>query len=308
MKIRNQKGASLVAVMVAMALTGVLALVIAQIMGDGNKNKNILEAKFEMIVIHNEIYDTLRNIQNCTESLKTLNAVTGAGTALTKLKFKAKNGTFIDKYLINTMYNGEIKINSYQISDSDPDVDVALEGTTNLTINYQIPNSYSLSKKIKIFTLVDAANKITKCSAAGSLQGGAGVSPGGKCITKMFDFHRWPGAGVVAATSSTPGSAGTVTGAGGVWRQLNLYCPTDFPMAISGMVSPACSRIDETLVFLTGANGSTNGVSCGMIFLENHPSYTPDQIAAAIVACDAATFPASGGYRVGGCNITCCDL
>jgi type II secretory pathway pseudopilin PulG len=307
MKKMNQDGMSLVAVMVAMGLTGVLAVVIAQLMGDGYKSKNILEAKFEMIVIHNEIQDILRNTQNCTESLKSINAINGAGASISKLKYKAKNGTFLDKFLVDTLYNGEIKIQSYAINDSDPDVDVALEGSTHLLITYKVPNSSSLTKKIKIFVLVDAANKITKCSAAGSLQSGIGLSPGGKCITRTFEFFRTPGSGVVAGTPDSPSSGGTILHPSTKWSLMNVHCPSNFPLAMSAMVSAACWRPDEGVGYLHGADGSTIGATCSMMFIEDS-GYPAANITNAKTTCDTVYAPATESYRRGACSITCCDF
>ena len=307
-KINNKSGFSLATVIIAIALTSMLSLVFAQIIVDANKQKSLLESKFEILSINNEIKELLNNTDNCTESLRSLKPTNTPAGLTNKLKFKTNAGTFVDKYPLNTTMGSNIKILSYALSDAESDVDVALENTTHLIVDYGFGNGEQRTRKIKINLALDASNNIQACNSGSRVASGPGASPGGKCVTKQFPFYRAAGTGAVAGDDFTPSAAATVQGTrdNWRWRSVILTCPSKFPLAVSVLTTAACSRVDEVAGYNMSPSGYQAGGTCGMLFLEDNGAANASEIQNAKNACDGHN--PRNPYERGWCSITCCDL
>ncbi len=116
----------------------------------------------EASLITNEMIAILSDPANCLASLGGKDAATTNAGSILNMVQKAQ-----PRFQVNNAYgNGKIKINSYSLTASDPDVGLATN-TTMLHINFNRkatqPGAGDIVKKIKLYVEVDGTNKITLC-------------------------------------------------------------------------------------------------------------------------------------------------
>lgn len=156
-------GFSLLEVLIAASILGGLSMVLMKNQDISQKITSNLENNSEITAILSEMRSTLSSPDNCDETFKNLNGNNTPPGTITSLKYKRKDGTFADKFQLNEKIgNGYIKINSFSLSDSDPDVALS-ENTTNLLIDfYRGKKSTNIIKKIKLFINTTGVN-INNC-------------------------------------------------------------------------------------------------------------------------------------------------
>jgi hypothetical protein len=309
-------GFSLISVMVAIGLTAGLATAIMVMIDNSQKQKGSLEASYEVMNIHNEMIDLLKNFDNCTQSFKNLNPKNTAGSTISNLKFKRTDGSFVNKYQVGQLVNGKIKIVSYRLSDAaSSEVNVDLEKTTHLIVDYKKDQNKVMTKKIKINLNLQAGGTILSCRALEALANTpvpGPTTPGGKCISKSFEFHNDLGWSNSPVNPDSPYSPSGTEGGGGIWRKLTIYCPSRFPVAVSSsMNNPCWSKESNTRIqYPTGSYA--NSVICTSQFLRDW--VWPDNVQLEAKKDECATLHSiaktelTASHLMGQCFITCCDL
>lgn len=168
----NSKGFSLVEVMVAAGMIGVIGLGVMTLTKQSSESAKSLEVNAEMVTVLNEMRAILSDPTNCKKSFDGINAANTAN-AVNNLIYVNKAGTDVNKFETissnpNARYGqGRIKIQSYSLDDSGAGVDVASEETTNLVINFDrgkgISGNKNINKNIKIWVDVDGSGNIQDC-------------------------------------------------------------------------------------------------------------------------------------------------
>ncbi len=168
----DAKGFSLVEVLVAAGMIGVIGLGVMSLTKQSTESAKTLEVNSEMVTVLNEIRAILSDPINCKKSLQGLGAASTAN-AVDSLIYVNKAGTDVNKFETisrnaNARYGqGRIKITSYSLDDSGAGVDVASEETTNLVVSFDrgkgIAGNQNINKNIKIWVDVDAGGNIQDC-------------------------------------------------------------------------------------------------------------------------------------------------
>ena len=185
--VKNNKGFSIVEVLVAAALMGALALAISKLTQDQLKSTRTVETRFEYNAILNGIREILGDRQSCKETFQGRNAETLAAGTVDRIKsYKPTipSPTIVDKYLANLNYDlapqygagGTIRILSYRLAAMGGLPGGSNIGTTNLYVKFAFgpDKTYSSSTIERKITLevqtVSAANRnIVECNSTGAI-------------------------------------------------------------------------------------------------------------------------------------------
>lgn len=121
--LQNQKGFSLVEVMLVAALSGVVALGVAKLTESQMKSVKTVEAKFEYTSVFNHIRNILGDRISCTETFNggTLQNYRAVGF-LTAIEQKLTTGQIVSHYPAEKSVAGLLKIVSYRIDYPSPAV------------------------------------------------------------------------------------------------------------------------------------------------------------------------------------------
>lgn len=168
----NQKGFSLVQVMVAAGLLGGIALIATQLTSNMNKGLKNAESTADVQNLVQQIQRLLANPDNCTPTFIGKNAKETPNA----VKFIVDNsaGVAAENYKVishdpKVRYGqGQLRIKSYALSEAGDAVDVETLRTTNLIITFDKGAGGLMkesSKKISLKVEVDGDNKITSCIA-----------------------------------------------------------------------------------------------------------------------------------------------
>lgn len=168
----NQKGFSLVQVMVAAGLLGGIALIATQLTSNMNKGLKNAESTADVQNLIQQIQRTLANPDNCTPTFVGKNAKETPNA----IKFIVDNSAGASAENFKTISHdpkvrygqGQLRIKSYSLSEAGDAVDVETLRTTNLLITFDKGAgglSKETTKKISLKVEVDADNKITSCIA-----------------------------------------------------------------------------------------------------------------------------------------------
>lgn len=185
--VKNNKGFSIVEVLVAAALMGALALAISKLTQDQLKSTRTVETRFEYNAILNGIREILGDRQSCKETFQGRNAETLAAGTVDRIKsYKPTipSPTIVDKYIANLNYDlapqygagGTIRILSYRLAAMGGLPGGSNIGTTNLYVKFAFgpDKTYSSSTIERKITLevqtVSAANRnIVECNSTGAI-------------------------------------------------------------------------------------------------------------------------------------------
>jgi prepilin-type N-terminal cleavage/methylation domain-containing protein len=149
----DKKGFSLVEVMVAAGMLGLVSLGVMKLTENQSKSSKTFETKFEVTSIVAEIRTLLSNSDSCTSTFVTNPANGGAaysynqGALSDPMSLRNTRGAVTtDKYTANsdktaapTYGNANVKILSYELSDADPSVGInagETQGTTHLIVEF----------------------------------------------------------------------------------------------------------------------------------------------------------------------------
>jgi prepilin-type N-terminal cleavage/methylation domain-containing protein len=124
-------GFSMIEIMMAMALMAGLALAGMQLMKNQSKAQKTVEKKYETVTVLSDMRSVLSVPDNCTETFRNFDPASGVPTALKK----KINGSFQNVYEIQKMLPGNIKVESYVLDKSLPNL---ATNETVLRINFNI--------------------------------------------------------------------------------------------------------------------------------------------------------------------------
>lgn len=159
---RNQKGFTIVEMLVAAALLGGLAVAGMNFFKNNLKAQKTIESNYEVTAIVNEIRGILSNPNNCAQTFAPRNPSSGTITTIKR----EVNGSFVDSFTVNQALMGGIKISSYAMSRSNPSLasdEFILEvefSRGKATINDQI------KRMIKINYAPAAGTSVVTCHSA----------------------------------------------------------------------------------------------------------------------------------------------
>lgn len=175
--ISSPQGFTLVEIMVAIGLAGVLAVGGMKISQTMNRSSKAVSQRFETTAVYNEIRALLAYKENCTQTFSG-KSPDSASFTLTDIK-QVISGAPIAKYPINTTIgNNEVQVTSYSyIKPSPPDFGAADEtGTFRLTIDIarvvttENMGADSVTKDITIWARVNSSTRlISECKAMDSI-------------------------------------------------------------------------------------------------------------------------------------------
>ena len=165
---RNEKGLSLMEVIIAGGLLIGVGVMMSKVTINANKGILNSERNLEMVSILSEIKNMLNTPEACFNTFEGFNAKTGAG--LTDLK-NSKDETVYKQG--NKYGSTRLVIESLSLSDSDPGVTVTTggTGTTHLVITFNRGAgnlaAKTITKRLKVLVNVNASDEIVSCNAAG---------------------------------------------------------------------------------------------------------------------------------------------
>jgi type II secretory pathway pseudopilin PulG len=151
--LRSTRGFSLVEVMIAAGMLGLVSLGVMQLTSNQSKSTKTFETKFEVTSIVAEIRTLLSNTESCKATFATNPANGGTaydyneGALSNPMSLRSVRGLVTrDRYTSNTdknlapsYGNANVKILSYELSDADPSVGINAadtQGTTHLIIEF----------------------------------------------------------------------------------------------------------------------------------------------------------------------------
>ena len=123
LKMNDEKGFTLVEIMIAVGLLGGLAVAGMTMFKNQNQAQKTVEANYEIITIHSQLRGVLADITNCTATFAGQNPNANPGGAnggsynggvVPNLK-KDINNTMTNVYPIQTQLPGNVKINNYKL-------------------------------------------------------------------------------------------------------------------------------------------------------------------------------------------------
>ncbi|WP_419172566.1 type II secretion system protein [Halobacteriovorax sp.] len=160
MSLRN-RGFTLVEIMVAAGLIGILALALMRMTSTSMKTMKTASSTSEINQIVGEMRSMLATPTACENSFQGLNANDSGPIS------QLRNDTNEDRYILNKKYNG-VTIESIRLSSAASEVSVnsGSTGETHLVIQFNKgKNTYSeeLVKKIKLWVQVDPSDAIIDC-------------------------------------------------------------------------------------------------------------------------------------------------
>jgi prepilin-type N-terminal cleavage/methylation domain-containing protein len=154
-RLKREDGFSLVEVVVASALMGVTALIFNRMTQTQFETVKTVQASSEIVSLVTNIRTILADTDNCQETFVRNPANAGAAYSMNQGALSdpmslrmvlPTTGSIVDKFTANSdtaaapkYGNGNIRIVSYSLEDSDPDVGIAASettGTTHLLINF----------------------------------------------------------------------------------------------------------------------------------------------------------------------------
>lgn len=168
----NQKGFSLVQIMIAMGLLGVISVGIMQVMKTGSKTQTTLETSFELTSVLGQIERNLTSPTACEATVKDKSL----GDALTAINDYDSDGETIKPLYSVNQDIGKIKILSIKI---DTAISTTSDGgLTNIIIDFDRASSgkrevfggKTFSKKIPIFVDNCDRDLIVNQASRGNLQ------------------------------------------------------------------------------------------------------------------------------------------
>ena len=153
MKLSNEKGITIIGVMVAMGLLGIVSTGVMQLSASAFKMGSTFESRYEVHVSLTEIKYLLHSKKNCTNTFigknpkmdrndesyyRTMEKAIDDEYAVSSLQKEMINGSgFKSKFKAedpDEKYYPKHKIRGYYLSDSSEEVSVTEEGTTFLNI------------------------------------------------------------------------------------------------------------------------------------------------------------------------------
>ncbi|WPU65485.1 tail fiber domain-containing protein [Peredibacter starrii] len=173
---RDETGIGLVEVLIAIGMLGGLVLLISGINQNAHKVAANLEINTDVMQTLQEIQQILVIPENCAMTFQGKNAVSNPNVVQAiKQKFKT---TFADVYP-NSVLNPQkvygskrVKIDSYALSDTAPEVSALTHGTTHLVITFNRgktgTQTETITKRITLNVKTDGAGNITGCTSTSS--------------------------------------------------------------------------------------------------------------------------------------------
>ena len=203
---KNQQGMGLLESLLAVGVLGGLALVINQFSRNAGKVVTNLEMNDDIKVTLQQIQIALSDSENCTTTFlgRRANNALNVVQAIKKKNATGFGDAFKTISASSTVSYGQknLKINSYTLSDTAPEVDVVTTGTTQLLVDFNRGNrgmqANSITKKINLRVVVDGAGNITSCVAFDSA-----VSDIWKLATNNLDIYYNSGHVAVGLTAPT---------------------------------------------------------------------------------------------------------
>ena len=167
MKKSHESGFSLVEIMIAASMLAGISLGVNQLVKSMSQSQVKFNVDSETSLINNEIVSILSSPADCIATLGGKNA---ANTSTGSVLGISHNGSM--KYVTAQLYgNAQVKVLSYELSASDPDVSIASK-TTKLVINFERKSiqagTGNIIKKIRLYVDVDGAGNITSCRSLSS--------------------------------------------------------------------------------------------------------------------------------------------
>lgn len=279
----SQRGFSLIAVIVAAGLLGIVAVAFNQVQRNAFQGLKGSDTKLELTIIRKRVLDNI----SCTQTLG-IQPTTNLPVACPAqtVVMRRENGAA----LFPSNRVGQWAVQA-RCSQGGLTVRVNRKGKDPLTkkdykdLTYQgvkisqdlFGGTYPVCQKY-----LDPARRTP------------GMSPGRKCIT----FKDLVARNDLGANNN-------------VYKGKNFTCPATHPLAVSATTEPACNALGWFSAFTSPVGGDYNrGVSCNMIFIEDRRDITQEEMQATIKACNAPPVDLSNGppHQRGFCNYTCCAL
>lgn len=179
----KQQGFSLVELMVATGVLGLLALALSQLTTNQMKSVKTVEKKFETTTVLEDIRTVLSDQESCSATFLNMNAKnTAAGVATSILRMVG--GAPVVRFQSNAAYAtapsyggaANVRIHSFRLNDSAASVEAPTgsEGTTHLIVVFHgddptKPNktyASKIEKRIALNVRTNGTNGIVNCSAA----------------------------------------------------------------------------------------------------------------------------------------------
>jgi prepilin-type N-terminal cleavage/methylation domain-containing protein len=161
-QLKNQKGFTLVELMVVCGIMSGMILVMNQMMSNMTKVNLKAQSDSENLLTLNEINAILSSPYNCLAALNGKNAATD--NTLTKVIRKG-----VDKFIVGVKFgNVNTTISSYSINSTPVDI---TNNSATLKINFDKKNLLGggiISKKVNLYVEVDSSNNITACRSISS--------------------------------------------------------------------------------------------------------------------------------------------
>ncbi len=160
---KNEKGFSLVSVMVAAGLMGVVALGLSKLFENNMRNNKTVEVNAEMISAIGEIRGILSSPRAC------LNSFNGVDARSSAPNLTIRNSTNDIKFAVNQKLLGTpIVVNEIKLSDSSDQVDVVANGTgeTYLEVTFdrgKVSYGSEIIKRVKLLVTTNSSSQIIGC-------------------------------------------------------------------------------------------------------------------------------------------------
>jgi hypothetical protein len=172
---RNNKGLGLMEVIMASGLIGGLSLVILQMTQNSQKGVTALEIGTDIETTTKRIQQQLSDPDNCTLTLQNQDAKSTDQGVITGLTLKRVEPPNTVNFTVGMVLGQKrLKIKSYKISDSYPDVGVDSSNTTHFIISFDRGNkglgTKLIERKIPIKVEVNTNKKILSCYAVSALK------------------------------------------------------------------------------------------------------------------------------------------
>jgi Tfp pilus assembly protein PilV len=214
----NQAGLSIVEIIVAMGMMSVLSLGVVSLVESSMKSSKSVEMSADANSLISEISFLLSDQARCNASLAPQNAVTTPAGTVNRMIFIDGGGTNIPRFPTvaqdaNAVYgSSRTQIMSYQLSDADPEADVA-QGTTDLIVTLDrapFNTGFQKVRRIRLGVTVNASNNIVTCR---SLSGGSGESLWRRTTSNPNDiFYQGTGGTRIGVNTDSPwGQTGEAT-------------------------------------------------------------------------------------------------
>jgi prepilin-type N-terminal cleavage/methylation domain-containing protein len=157
MKFLNNKGFSLLEILVALGLTSVLSLIIMELMAQSTKNNLTSEVKNDALQLTSKMEEALKNKELCRLSLKQHDF---SDSKIDLVNWNQNKDEYQKIFQVGQQI-GKVKILEISIEDESKFIPTADGGYTNLIVNVDLSNSNQRkinggsTKMLKIKTFVD---------------------------------------------------------------------------------------------------------------------------------------------------------